>query len=146
MPNVKQADKRAAFPSYGTSGINLQEKQNKKIYKKGNHHIARIITTPISRDPQYIAVIYNTFVHTAQQIQWHSRTTSHTLPMLASYEVTFMSYSMKNDCNISGAHCISHVVLLGIRSMYHALWCTCFQEERPSYDGCQPSSFIPNTR
>ena len=63
---------------------------------------------------RYIGVIHNTIVHTAQQLQWqnlgqtlHSRTTPiHTSPLRASYGVSFVSYSKKNDRDISRAHTI----------------------------------------
>ena len=59
-----------------------------------NHHTQ----TTYTLDSRYIAVIYNTIVHTTQQSQWynfgqtlHSGTTPHTSPLWASYGVSFVS-------------------------------------------------------
>ena len=61
-------------------------------------------------DYRYIAVIYNTIVHKAQQLQWqelsqtlHSRTTPHIVPLRASHGC--LSWVIrKNDRDISRAH------------------------------------------
>ena len=67
----------------------------------------------ITIDSRYIAVIYNTIVHTAKPLQWQNfshtlqtQNTPHTSPLRASYGVSFVSYSKKNECDISKAHFI----------------------------------------
>ena len=63
---------------------------------------------------RYIAVVYNTIMHVKQQLRCkivgqtlHSRTTPHSSPVRASYMVSLVSSSKKNDRCISKAHCVS---------------------------------------
>ena len=81
-------------------------------------------------DSRYIMVIHdNDSAHstTIMMIKlWsdlHSRMTPFTLPLQASYEVPSMSYTRKNDRNISRAHCIL------------ALWMSWFSSTLPGQNG-----------
>ena len=63
-------------------------------------------------DSRYIAVIYvyDSVQSTAitmikLQSGLQSQTTPHTSPLRVSYGVSFVSYTAKNDCDISGVHC-----------------------------------------
>ena len=64
-------------------------------------------------DSRYIAVIYNTIIHTKQQLQWynlgqtmHARTTPHILPSRARYGVSFEKLLTRYACDIWKAQCI----------------------------------------
>ena len=59
----------------------------------------------ITIDSRYIAVIYNTIVNTAQQLQWQNFSQTLHLRMTPHCGVFSVNYSKKNDRHIPRAHC-----------------------------------------
>ena len=55
---------------------------------------------------QYVMVMYDTIMHTAQQLQWENF--GQIALSKASYGVSFVSYTKKNYCDISGTHYVFH--------------------------------------
>ena len=86
-------------------------------------------TLPCTIDSQYIAVIYHTIMHTAQQLQWyfgqictHER---HSIPSPNGWDmgwVSFMSYTKNNYRNISRTHWVAN------STGYDLCWMTCHKQ------------------
>ena len=62
------------------------------------------------------------------RLYWHSRTTPHTSPLRANYGGSFVSYTKKNDRDISRVHCMYSTCCEQLQNTDHHLrlaTCTC---------------------